>query len=137
MGIGCGNAGPMLIGRDDERAALTGCVAAARGGNGSVTLVTGTAGMGKTALLGWLRANAPGLRVLAGAGAESEIGLPFAGLDQLLRPVLSARHRLSPAQRAALEGAFALGPPAAPDRFATYAASSRCSRWWPAGRPWW
>jgi predicted ATP-dependent serine protease len=54
-------------------------------------LVTGEAGMGKTVLLEDAagRARSAGTRVLGVTGRESESKLAFAGLHQLLRPVLS------------------------------------------------
>ena len=58
---------------------------------GQVLLVTGEAGMGKTVLLADAagRARSAGMRVLSVTGRESESNLAFAGLHQLLRPVLS------------------------------------------------
>ena len=58
---------------------------------GQVLLVTGEAGMGKTVLLADAagRARSAGTRVLSVTGRESESKLAFAGLHQLLRPVLS------------------------------------------------
>ena len=57
-----------------------------------VLLVTGEAGMGKTVLLADAagRARSAGMRVLSVTGRESESRLAFAGLHQLLRPVLPA-----------------------------------------------
>ncbi len=57
-----------------------------------VLLVTGEAGMGKTVLLADAagRARPAGMRVLSVTGRESESRLAFAGLHQLLRPVLSS-----------------------------------------------
>ena len=54
---------------------------------------------------------------------ETEAGLPFAALADLLRPVLDHLPAVPAPQRAALRAALALGPPAAPDRFAAYAAA--------------
>ncbi|WP_217914842.1 AAA family ATPase [Miltoncostaea marina] len=113
----------MLIGRDAERARLRTLLEAARAGRGGVVVLRGEAGIGKTALLADLRARAGGFRVLAARGAESETGLAFAGLADLLRPVLDRIAGLPGAQRAALEAALALGPPAVPDRFAAYSAA--------------
>ena len=57
-----------------------------------VLLVTGEAGIGKTVLLAEAaeRARLAGMRVLTVTGRESESRLAFAGLHQLLRPVLSS-----------------------------------------------
>ena len=52
--------------------------------------------------------------MLSAVGVESEARLPFAGLHQLLRPVLDLTGRLPDPQRAAIDTAFGLsaGPPA-------------------------
>ena len=63
-----------------------------------VLVVTGQAGMGKTVLLADAagRARSAGMRVLSVTGRESESRLAFAGLHQLLRPVLSGATGLPP-----------------------------------------
>ena len=75
-----------------------------------VLLVTGEAGMGKTVLLADAadRARLAGMRVLSVTGRESESKLAFAGLHQLLRPVLSSVTGLPARQAQALLGAFGL-----------------------------
>ena len=75
-----------------------------------VLLVTGEAGMGKTVLLAAAadRARSAGMRVLSVTGRESESRLAFAGLHQLLRPVLSSVTGLPARQAQALLGAFGL-----------------------------
>ena len=86
---------------------------------GQVLVVTGEAGMGKTVLLADAagRARRAGLRVLPVTGRESESRLAFAGLHQLLRPVLSGRRRLPGRQARALLGALGLAAdPGAPTR---------------------
>jgi DNA-binding CsgD family transcriptional regulator len=91
-----------------------------------VLLVTGEAGMGKTVLLAdaAARARRAGIRVLAVTGRESESRLAFAGLHQLLRPVLPAAAAGLPARQAqALLGALGLAAdPGAPDPLLTGAA---------------
>src|SRR6202045_4503089 len=87
-----------------------------------VLLVTGEAGMGKTVLLGDAadRAQRAGMRVLSVAGRESESRLAFAGLHQLLRPVLSSVGGLPGRQAEALLGALGLAPePVASDPLLT------------------
>jgi DNA-binding NarL/FixJ family response regulator len=87
-----------------------------------VLLVTGEAGMGKTALLADAadRARRAGTRVLSVTGRESESRLAFAGLHQLLRPVLSRTTDLPGRQAEALLGALGLAPaPGAPDPLLT------------------
>jgi DNA-binding CsgD family transcriptional regulator len=89
---------------------------------GQVLLVTGSAGMGKTVLLADTarRARSAGIRVLSVTGRESESRLAFAGLHQLLRPVLSGVAGLPARQAQALTGALGLAAdPAAPDPLLT------------------
>ena len=80
-----------IIGRDAGLARLGALVDPAPQA-GQVLLVTGEAGMGKTALLADAaeQARSAGIRVLPVTGRESESRLAFAGLHQLLRPVLPA-----------------------------------------------
>jgi DNA-binding CsgD family transcriptional regulator len=75
-----------------------------------VLVVTGEAGMGKTVLLADAaeRARSSGMRVLRVTGRESESKLAFAGLHQLLRPVLPAAALLPVRQERALLGALGL-----------------------------
>jgi DNA-binding CsgD family transcriptional regulator len=87
-----------------------------------VLVVTGEAGMGKTVLLADAagRARSAGIRVLSVTGRESESKLAFAGLHQLLRPVLSGAAGLPGRQAQALLGALGLAAdPVAPDPFLT------------------
>src|SRR6202035_1334144 len=87
-----------------------------------VLLVTGDAGMGKTVLLADAagRARSAGIRVLSVTGRESESKLAFAGLHQLLRPVLSSAAGLPGRQAQALLGALGLdADPGAPDPLLT------------------
>src|SRR3984957_6857034 len=98
-----------IIGRDAALATLRGVLA--RGPRaGQVLLVTGEAGMGKTVLLADAadRARSAGMTVLSVTGRESESRLAFAGLHQLLRPVLSSVSRLPDRQTQALLGALGI-----------------------------
>src|SRR6202020_753063 len=93
--------------------------------SGQVLLVTGEAGMGKTVLLADAarRARSAGTRVLSVTGRESESRLAFAGLHQLLRPVLPRAASLPGRQAQALLGAFGLtADPGAPDPLLTRVA---------------
>lgn len=54
-----------------------------RAGESRVLVVRGEAGIGKTALLEFLARSATGCAVVRAAGVESEMELPFAGLQQL------------------------------------------------------
>ena len=86
---------------------------------GGALVVRGDPGIGKTALLAVASAAASsnGVSVLRTAGAQSEIGLAFAGLHQLLRPVLARLDRLPGPQRDALSAAFGVLDVPAPDPF--------------------
>ena len=106
-----------IIGREAALARLRGLVDPVPLAS-QVLLVTGEAGMGKTVLLADAadRARRAGMRVLSVTGRESESRLAFAGLHQLLRPVLSSAADLPGRQAQALQGALGLAPdPGAPD----------------------
>lgn len=106
-----------LVGREEELARLRELVAAPYAESRALLLL-GESGMGKTLLVTQAvrAARAAGMRVLAAAGRESEQDLAFAGLHQLLRPVLSRLSCLPARQADALRGVFALsGVAASPD----------------------
>src|SRR5580693_6997258 len=110
-----------IIGREAGLAWLRGLVEPVPRA-GRVLLVTGDAGMGKTVLLADTagRARSAGMRVLWVTGRESESKLVFAGLHQLLRPVLSGVAGLPGRQAQALLGALGLAAePVAPDPLLT------------------
>jgi hypothetical protein len=87
-----------------------------------VLVLLGDPGMGKTVLLAevtWL-ARSAGMRVLPVSGRESEQQLAFAGLHQLLHPVLDRLSGLPDRQAKALLGAFGLSAdPVPPDALLT------------------
>jgi DNA-binding CsgD family transcriptional regulator len=105
----------VLYGRSREQTRIERLVDAARDGAGGAVVLRGGPGIGKTALLDWA-AGLPAARVLRGSGVEFEAQLPFAGLSQLLRPIIDRLDRLPGPQRAALAGAFGLGTGEASDR---------------------
>ncbi|MCW2894904.1 MAG: hypothetical protein JWO75_4393 [Actinomycetia bacterium] len=111
----------LIIGRDAGLARVRGLVDPVPQA-GRVLLVTGEAGMGKSVLLADAagRARLAGMRVLSVSGRESESNLAFAGLHQLLRPVLSSAAGLPGRQARALLGALGLAAdPGAPDPLLT------------------
>jgi hypothetical protein len=112
------DAGPELIEREQECAVLDALVDRLREGGGTV-VVRGEAGIGKSALLQRVRtrAEAHGARPLVTVGVESEAELAFAGLHQLLRPVIAALAQLPESQRQTLEAALGLGVDLKPDLF--------------------
>jgi DNA-binding CsgD family transcriptional regulator len=87
--------------------------------HGAALLVTGSAGIGKTALLdaAVMNARSRGYRVLAVTGLESETDLPFAGLHQLLQPVLTSAGALPGHQKNALLTALGMRAGAPPEVF--------------------
>jgi DNA-binding CsgD family transcriptional regulator len=109
---------PDLIGREVESEILDAVIdhIHARGG---ALLVRGEAGIGKSALLGRARerVRAMGGRVLSTAGVELEAELAFAGLHQLLHPILGLTQRLSEAQRRAIDAAFGVSDEPEPDPY--------------------
>jgi DNA-binding CsgD family transcriptional regulator len=113
-----GSSGSPLFGREAEVAMLGQLVAGVPGQGGALVL-RGDPGIGKTALLAAASAaaSANGVFVLRTAGAQSETGLAFAGLHQLLRPVLRWLDRLPEPQRDALSAAFGALDVPAPDPF--------------------
>ena len=96
---------------------LAGLVAAVRAGESRVLVVRGDPGVGKTALLDYLAGQAQGCRVVRVVGMQSEMELAFAGLHQLLAPMLDRLEQLPVPQRDALRTAFGFGAGPAPDRF--------------------
>ena len=112
----------MLYGRDAERAEVGGLLRAARDSTSGVLVLRGEPGIGKTALLRDARDRAGDMHILTARGIESEAELPFAALDQLVRPALSHLDRLPRPQAAALGSALGLQEGAGEERFLVYAA---------------
>ena len=106
-----------LLGRDSECAALDELVASVRAGPSRALVLRGEAGVGKSALLGYLVQHAPGCGVARAAGVESEMELAFAGVQQLCAPFADRLDRLPGPQADALGTAFGLQEGDAPDRF--------------------
>ena len=106
-----------LIDRDAERDTLDRVVVSVRAGESRALVVSGEAGVGKTALLDYLAGNASGCRVVRTAGYQSEMELAFAALHQLCAPLLNGLTRLPVPQRDALRIAFGMGSGPTPDRF--------------------
>ncbi len=113
----------MLVGRDAQLEELRARLDAARAGLSFALLVHGDAGIGKTALLDAVAEHADGMRVLRARGFEAESDIAFAGLHDLLSPLLDLRDRIPGVQAQALGGALALEEAATQhDRFALPAA---------------
>lgn len=119
-----GHAQTELVGRAAETTAIEGLLSGARQ-RGAVLVVKGDAGMGKSALLAEARhmADSHELKVLAATGMESEANLPYAGLHQLLRPILDGVDALPVQLRDALLNAFGMLDSHVPHRFLTALAA--------------
>jgi DNA-binding CsgD family transcriptional regulator len=117
VALGGSTARPALHGRQSECTALDRLLAEVRADHSQVLLMSGDAGVGKTALLDYLADRAHDCRILRAVGVESELELAFAGLHQLCAPMLGQVERLPPPQRDALTTAFGLSNGAPPDGF--------------------
>ena len=106
-----------LIDRHSECAVLDRLIETVRSGESRALVVSGEAGVGKTALLEYLAEQASGCRLARVAGVQSEMELPFAVLHQLCAPMLDKLQGLPVPQRDALQIAFGMSSGPAPDRF--------------------
>jgi DNA-binding CsgD family transcriptional regulator len=113
----------MILARSEEQGHLNRLLADACAGKSGALVIRGEPGIGKSALLRFAVARAEGMTVLAATGIESESELAFAGLSELLSPILALRHQIPEPQAAGLAGALALGPPTAIDRLTISAAT--------------
>jgi DNA-binding CsgD family transcriptional regulator len=107
-----------LIGRGSECEALDRLIDDVLAGTSRVIVLRGEAGVGKSALLGYLSQRVAGSHIATAVGVESEMELAYSGLHQLCAPMLENNlERLPDPQRDALATVFgrSTGPP--PDRF--------------------
>ncbi|MFC0434654.1 AAA family ATPase [Kutzneria buriramensis] len=105
-----------LVGRTRELAWIRDFLA----GDGAALLLSGEAGVGKSVLLDAVTraAAADGLQVLRADGVEFEADMAFAGLNQLLLPIMEAADGLDAPYREALNVAVGLGDGLSPGRMA-------------------
>lgn len=112
VGTGVLGGGP-LVGRDGDLRLVRDRLGI--GAGGGALLLSGQAGIGKSALLDTVAATAlaDGARVLRASGVEFEADCGYSGLHQVLFPHLGALEQLDAAQRDALRVVlgFASGPP--------------------------
>ncbi|WP_433782119.1 AAA family ATPase [Actinomycetospora sp. CA-101289] len=109
---------PVLLGRGPEQDRIARLLG---GDGGGALVVCGPPGIGKSALLAWAERAAHGRRVLRATGTVAELGLPYAGLHQILRPLLAGVTALPAHRRRALDTAFGGGsttPGTHPDLYA-------------------
>jgi DNA-binding CsgD family transcriptional regulator len=114
----------MLVGRDAECERIDRLLSQARHGTAGVLVLVGQAGVGKTELLRYAQSRGADMQVLRARGSETEAELSFAGLADLIRPLIGAISQIPAPQAAALAGALRLtSPPDGGDRFASYLAT--------------
>ncbi len=125
-----------LVGRAGDVALLTAFVGRAAD-RGAALVLTGEAGVGKSVLLDAAvrAAGAAGVRVLSSAGVESEAEVGFAGLNQLLVPVLGDLTSLSDLHRDALANSLGYQAGPAADRLVVSTAALVLLRAVAAGGP--
>ncbi|CAM5599903.1 AAA family ATPase [Streptomyces canarius] len=103
-----------LRGRSRELAELEALVSRARVGHSGALIVSGEAGVGKTALLDHITARAAAhVRTERIVASQSEMELAYAGLQQLCGHMMDSAARLPAPQREAIEVAFGLRSAAA------------------------
>jgi hypothetical protein len=107
-----------LIGRQQELGTISAILGKVPD-QGQAVVIVGDPGIGKSAVLAAAEdgARAHGYLVLTVVGIESEAQLPFAGLHQILKPLLGYATQLQPAHRDALMSAFGLGSGPRPESF--------------------
>ncbi|WFE99772.1 LuxR family transcriptional regulator [Micromonospora sp. WMMD964] len=95
----------VLRGRDDECRSVRSLLDDVTNAGGAL-LLHGEPGSGRTALVGYAHRYAPRCTVLAGSGLAEEAGLPYAGLQRLVDPVLDRSAALPHEQRRLLRRAL-------------------------------
>ncbi|MCV7239162.1 helix-turn-helix transcriptional regulator [Mycolicibacterium celeriflavum] len=108
---------PSLVGRQRECALLADLLSGLRQGGSAVWAIRGEAGIGKSALLDHLAAQASRVTVSRTRGIEADMELAYASLQQLCAPFLSEIDALPDPQRDALRVAFGIAVGDPPDRF--------------------
>ena len=104
---------PELLGRRSECEALDRLLSDALAGQSRVAVLRGEAGVGKSALLGYLSDRVADWHVARAVGIESEMELAYAGLHQLCAPMLDQLGRLSGSAACGLRRAGRSGCPKA------------------------
>jgi DNA-binding CsgD family transcriptional regulator len=107
-----------LTGRESELGVLFDLIDSAPKQGGAL-VVRGEPGVGKSTLLKAASSHASEqkYRLLETTGVQSEARIAFAGLHQVLHPILEGLHRLPHLQRGALRSAFGMDEGSAPDIF--------------------
>jgi DNA-binding CsgD family transcriptional regulator len=113
----------VFVGRTSERRRVGELLAEAPSGRGRAIVLLGEPGIGKTALLEQIAADADGWLVLSARGAPAESDLPFSALHQLLAPVLAGLDLIPAVQARALRAALGLGDPEPDNRLGVLAGT--------------
>ena len=107
----------MFVGRERERARIDRLLQDARAGRSGALLLHGEAGHRQDRADAVGDRPATGMRVLRARGIETESDIAFAGLAELVTPLLDRLDDIPEVQARALRGALALGPATPHDRF--------------------
>ena len=113
----------MIFGRVDACDRIASLLSDLRRGQGGAIVLSGPAGIGKSTLLDFAADRARGMLVIRAEGSPAEEGITYAGLSQVLTPLLAWLPSLVPTQAAAVEAALAIGPTTGSDSFPVYAGT--------------
>ncbi len=113
----------MLLGRERELATVLGVCRDAARGRGSVLVVSGGPGIGKSALLGVAAESLSAADVVRAIGVETERTVAFTTLQAVLWPLRDRLDELEATQAALLRGILELGPTVETSTFTVGAAA--------------
>jgi GMP synthase-like glutamine amidotransferase len=109
-----------LLGRAREQELIGRLLDQARAGRSGAIVICGETGLGKTALIDDAVENADGMRVLRVSGVEDVSERPYAGFEELCRPLLGGLGALPDSLRQALSATLGLTLAKRGDRFAAF-----------------
>src|SRR5262245_5827168 len=109
-----------LFDRAREQERISRLLDEARAGRGGAIVLCGEIGIGKTALLEAAAEQAEGMRVLRVSGVEDVSERPYAGFEELCRPLLGGIGDLPDTLRHALSATLGLGVAERADRLAAF-----------------
>ena len=112
-----------LFGRTREQNRIDRLLDQARAGRSGAIVIHGETGLGKTALLDAAAERAGGMRVLRISGVEDVSERPYAGFEELCRPLLGGLGALPDTLRQALSATLGLTAAERGDRFAAFAGA--------------
>jgi GMP synthase (glutamine-hydrolysing) len=109
-----------LFGRAREQERISWLLDEARAGRGGAMAICGEIGIGKTALLDAAAEHADGMRVFRVSGVEDVSERPYAGFEELCRPLLDGIGALPGTLRQALSATLGRAAAERGDRFAAF-----------------